>query len=49
MTIDQVVAAGPAQDYAGRYGATTGPWTTTQFVQAVYETLKPVAAPKRGR
>jgi len=59
MTIDQVVAAGPAQDYAGRYGATTGPWTTTQFVQAVYQTLKPAApapaakqpasAPNRGR
>jgi cyclase len=44
MTIDQVVAAGPAQDYAQRYGATSGPWTTTQFVQAVYQTLKPVAA-----
>ena len=45
MTVEQVVAAGPAQDYAQRYGATSGPWTTTQFVQAVYETLKPVVAP----
>ncbi len=58
MTMDQVVAAGPAQDYAQRYGATSGPWTTTQFIQAVYQTLKPAApapaakpaaAPKRGR
>jgi glyoxylase-like metal-dependent hydrolase (beta-lactamase superfamily II) len=44
MTVEQVVAAGPAQDYADRYGATSGPWTTTQFVQAVYQTLKPVVA-----
>jgi len=44
MTVDQVVAAGPAQDYAQRYGATSGPWTTTQFVQAVYQTLKPAVA-----
>jgi hypothetical protein len=44
MTVEQVVAAGPAQDYAQRYGATSGPWTTTQFVEAVYQTLKPAVA-----
>lgn len=42
MTLDQVIAARPAQDYEQRYGSTTGPWTTTQFIRAVYETLKPV-------
>lgn len=49
MTVEQVVAAGPAQDYAQRYGATSGPWTTTQFVQAVYQTLKPVSAPPKAQ
>ena len=49
MTMEQVVAAGPAQDYAQRYGATSGPWTTTQFVEAVYTTLKPVVAPAKAQ
>ena len=27
-------------DYDGLYGATTGPWTTDMFVEAVYKSLK---------
>jgi glyoxylase-like metal-dependent hydrolase (beta-lactamase superfamily II) len=40
MTLRQVQAAKPTADYDGRYGATTGRWTTEQFVAAAYETLK---------
>jgi len=38
-TLAEVKAAGPTRDYDGRYGATTGPWTTDQFVEAVYRDL----------
>jgi glyoxylase-like metal-dependent hydrolase (beta-lactamase superfamily II) len=40
MTLDQVNAARPTMDFDGRYGATTGPWTTAMFVEAVYRTLQ---------
>jgi glyoxylase-like metal-dependent hydrolase (beta-lactamase superfamily II) len=43
MTLDQVKAAKPTADYDGRYGATTGPWTTSMFIEAVYRT-----APRGG-
>ncbi|MGE3402223.1 MAG: MBL fold metallo-hydrolase [Vicinamibacterales bacterium] len=52
MTLEQIRAAKPTSDYDGRYGATSGFWTTDQFVQAVYDTLpKPAPAPaqRRGR
>jgi len=39
MTLEQVRAARPTADYDPRYGATTGPWTTTMFIEAVYRTL----------
>jgi cyclase len=39
-TLDQVKAAKPTLDYDGRYGADNGPWTTAQFVEAVYKSLK---------
>jgi glyoxylase-like metal-dependent hydrolase (beta-lactamase superfamily II) len=39
MTLEQVRAAKPTADYDPRYGATTGPWTTAMFVEAVYTTL----------
>jgi hypothetical protein len=39
MTLDQVKAARPTLDYDSRYGATTGPWTTDRFVEAVYKSL----------
>ena len=41
MTLAQVKAAKPTMDYDLRFGATTGPWTTDMFVEAVYKTLKP--------
>jgi cyclase len=42
MTLRQVQAAKPTADYDGRYGATSGFWTTEQFVAAVYESLKKI-------
>ena len=39
MTLAQVQAAQPTRDYDGRYGATSGFWTTEQFVAAVYRNL----------
>jgi glyoxylase-like metal-dependent hydrolase (beta-lactamase superfamily II) len=39
MTLDQVKAARPTLDFDGRYGATTGPWTTAMFVEAAYNTI----------
>jgi len=35
-TLAEVKAARPTADYDGRYGATTGPWTTDMFIEAVY-------------
>lgn len=40
MTLDQVKAARPSLDFDGRYGATTGPWTTDMFISAIYRTLQ---------
>jgi cyclase len=39
MTLEQVKAAKPTFPYDGRYGSTSGPWTTDMFVEAVYRTL----------
>jgi glyoxylase-like metal-dependent hydrolase (beta-lactamase superfamily II) len=39
MTLEQIQAASPAQGYARRYGGDTGPWTTRDFVAAVYRSL----------
>lgn len=39
-TLDQVKAARVTADYDDRYGATSGPWTTDMFVEAVYASLK---------
>ena len=39
MTLDQIRAADPAKPYKARYGATSGPWTTSDFVEAVYKSL----------
>jgi cyclase len=41
MTLEQVKAARPTQDYDPLYGSTTGFWTTDKFVEAVYKSLKP--------
>jgi glyoxylase-like metal-dependent hydrolase (beta-lactamase superfamily II) len=42
MTLDQVKAAAPARGYTRRYGSDTGPWTTNDFVEAVYRSLAQV-------
>jgi cyclase len=39
MTPAQVKAAKLTRDYDGRYGSTTGSWTTDMFVDAVYKSL----------
>jgi glyoxylase-like metal-dependent hydrolase (beta-lactamase superfamily II) len=39
MTLEQVKAAKPTADYDGRYGATSGPWTTNMFIEAMYKTV----------
>ena len=38
-TLDQIKAAAPARGYTGRYGSTTGSWTTNQFIEAVHHSL----------
>ena len=43
MTLEQVKAAAPTSDYDGRFGASTGRWTTSQFIEAVYRSLQPKA------
>jgi cyclase len=40
LTLEQVKAARPTQDYDPLYGSTTGFWTTDKFVEAVYKSLK---------
>ena len=40
MTLAQVKAARPTMDFDGRYGSTTGSWTTDMFVEAVYSSLQ---------
>jgi cyclase len=39
MTLDQIKAADPAKPYTAQYGATSGPWTTSDFVDAIYRSL----------
>ncbi len=45
QSLEQVKAARLVRDYQGRYGATSGPWTTDAFVEAAYKSL---AAPSPG-
>jgi cyclase len=45
QTLDQVKAGKPTLDYDARWGATSGPWTTDMFLEAVYKDLKSAAAP----
>jgi glyoxylase-like metal-dependent hydrolase (beta-lactamase superfamily II) len=44
-TLEQVKAANPSGDYDTEYGSTTGPWTTANFIEAVYKTLGGGKAP----
>jgi cyclase len=38
-TLDQIKATSPTRGYTNRYGSNTGPWTTNDFVEAVYRSL----------
>ena len=38
-TLDQIKATSPTRGYTKRYGSNTGPWTTDNFVEAVYQSL----------
>jgi cyclase len=40
-TLEQVKAAKPTADYDPRWGATSGAWTTENFMEAAYKTLVP--------
>ena len=44
MTLEQVKAARLLRDYEGRYGATSGTWTTDAFIEASYKSLSQPAA-----
>lgn len=39
-TLEQVQGLNPARGYRMRYGSDSGQWTTRQFIQAVYESLR---------
>ena len=38
-TLQEVIDLRPSAGYDQRWGATTGSWTTRDFITAVYETL----------
>jgi glyoxylase-like metal-dependent hydrolase (beta-lactamase superfamily II) len=40
MTAEQVKAARPTRDYDPRWGSISGPWTTDNFVEAVYRSVR---------
>jgi glyoxylase-like metal-dependent hydrolase (beta-lactamase superfamily II) len=40
LTLDQVMAANPAQGYRARFGTDSGPWTTNLFIEAVYRGVR---------
>jgi len=40
LSLEQVRAARPTIDFDARYGAESGAWTTTMFVDAIYNDLK---------
>jgi glyoxylase-like metal-dependent hydrolase (beta-lactamase superfamily II) len=44
QTLEQVKAAKLVRDYDGRYGATSGFWTTDQFLEAAYKSLQAPAS-----
>ena len=39
LTLKQVQTASPARGYIRRYGSDTGPWTTDNFVEAIYRSI----------
>jgi hypothetical protein len=46
QTLAQVKAARPTLDYDRQYGADRGPWTTSQFVEAIYDDLSAGLKPR---
>jgi glyoxylase-like metal-dependent hydrolase (beta-lactamase superfamily II) len=38
-TLEQIKAAAPAKGFMARYGSDSGPWTTGDFIEAVYNSL----------
>ena len=38
-TLEQVLALKPSEGYDQRWGGTSGPWTTRDFITAIYKTL----------
>ena len=38
-TLNEVLALKPSDGYDARWGKTTGPWTTRDFITAIYQTL----------
>jgi cyclase len=40
MTLDQIKAARPTSDYDARFGADSGFWTTSMFVETIYRNLR---------
>jgi glyoxylase-like metal-dependent hydrolase (beta-lactamase superfamily II) len=38
-TLEEVLALKPSEGYDQRWGATSGPWTTRDFITAIYQTL----------
>jgi glyoxylase-like metal-dependent hydrolase (beta-lactamase superfamily II) len=47
LPLERIQSMTPTLGYTTQYGATTGPWTTTQFVAAIYQSL--TAAPKAAK
>jgi glyoxylase-like metal-dependent hydrolase (beta-lactamase superfamily II) len=39
LSLEQVKAAAPARGYTRQYGSEAGPWTTNNFVEAVYRSM----------
>jgi cyclase len=39
MSLEQIRATHPTEDYDDRYGSRSGPWTTDMFVEAVFKSL----------
>ena len=39
LTLEQIKASSPARGYIHRYGSDAGPWTTNDFVEAVYRSM----------
>jgi glyoxylase-like metal-dependent hydrolase (beta-lactamase superfamily II) len=39
MSLEQIQAASPARGYVLRYGSDSGPWTTKNFIEAIYRTM----------